>query len=211
MRPCPPRPPAHPAARRLAAPSLGALAATVALGGLLAGCGSGAVPATYDLSALPSAGRSLGAGRSVVVAEPVTLQPLEGDRIIVKDAAGGVSFLGGGQWSDRLPRLIQARILQTFENTGRLRSVSRPGDRVTADYTLISEIRAFEVAAGTGEAVVQISAKLVGEASNRVAAARIFEARVPVAAVDAGTAARGLDQALAGVLGQMARWIGTGR
>ena len=206
MRPCPPRPPVRPAAR-----SLAALALTATLSGFLAGCGSGAAPATFDLAALPATGRSLGGGRSVVVAEPVTLQPLEGDRIIVKDAAGAVSFLGGGQWSDRLPRLIQARIVQTFENTGRLRSVSRPGDRIGADYTLISEIRAFEVAAGSGEAVVEISAKLVGDASNKVAAARIFQARVPVTAVDAANAARGLDQALSGVLGQMARWIGTGR
>ena len=211
MRPCPSRRPVPPAARSLAARPFTVLALTATLAGLLAGCGSGAAPATFDLAALPATGRSLGGGRSVVVAEPVTLQTLEGDRIIVKDAAGGVSFLGGGQWADRLPRLIQARIVQTFENTGRLRSVSRPGDRVGADYTLISEIRAFEVATGSGEAVVEISAKLVGDASNRVAAARIFEARVPVSAVDAASAARGLDQALTGVLGQMARWIGTGR
>ena len=32
----------------------------------------------------------------------------------------------------------------------RLRSVSRPGDKVVADYQLISEIRAFDIAAGTG-------------------------------------------------------------
>jgi cholesterol transport system auxiliary component len=194
-----------------AARSLAVLVATATLAGLLAGCGSGAAPATFDLTALPSSGRSLGGGRSIAVAEPVTLQPLEGDRIIVKDGAGGLSFLGGGQWSDRLPRLVQTRLVQTFENTGRLRSVSRPGDRIAADYTLISELRAFEVQAATGEAVVEVSAKLVGDASNRVAAARIFEARVPIAKVDALSAARGLDEALTGVLGQMARWIGTGR
>ena len=191
--------------------SLAALAVAAALSGLLAGCGSGAAPATYDLAALPGSGRPLGVGRSVVVAEPVTLQTFDGDRIIVKDASGGVSFLGGGQWSDRLPRLVQTRMIQSFENAGRLRSVSRPGDRVTADYNLISEIRSFEVSAGTGEAVVALSAKLVSESTNRVAAARIFEARVRVSAVDAPNAARGLDEALSGVLGQMARWLTAGR
>lgn len=185
--------------------------AVVAATLLLAGCGSGAVPSTYDLSALPAGPRGPAGGRSVVVAEPVTLQPLEGERIIVKDGTGAVSFLGGAQWSDRLPRLIQARMIQTFENAGRLRTVSRPGDRVTADYALISEIRSFEVAAGTGEAVVEISAKLVADASNRVAAARVFAERVPLAKIDAPSAAQGLDRALNGVLTQMAGWVGTGR
>ena len=138
--------------------------------------------------------------------EPVGIQPFEADRIIVREPGGALSFLGGGQWADRLPRLIQTRIIQSLENSGRLRSVSRPGDKVVAEYQLISEIRAFDIQAGTGEAVVDLSLKLVADGTGKVAAARIFTARVPVAKIDAGNSARALDSALVGVLADVVRW-----
>jgi cholesterol transport system auxiliary component len=184
--------------------------AALLLAAVLGGCG-GSAPLTFDLAALPPGGRSVAAGRSIVVSEPVGIQPFEADRIIVRQGGGSLSFLGGGQWADRLPRLIQTRIIQSLENAGRLRSVSRPGDKVAADYQLISEIRAFDIQTATGEAVVDLSLKLVADGTGRVAAARIFTARVPVAAVDAASGARALDQALVTVLGEIVRWVNTGR
>ena len=186
-----------------------ALGATI-LAAVLGGCG-GSAPLTFDLAALPASGRPAASARSIVVAEPVGIQPFEADRIIVREPGGALSFLGGGQWADRLPRLIQTRLIQSLENSGRLKSVSRPGDKVVSDYQLISEIRAFDIAAGTGEAVVDLSAKIVTESTGKVVAARIFTARVPVAKVDAGSAAVGLDAALARVLAEMVAWVNSGR
>ncbi|WP_375466423.1 ABC-type transport auxiliary lipoprotein family protein [uncultured Methylobacterium sp.] len=176
----------------------------------LGGCGGGA-PLTFDLMALPAAGRPVAAARAIVVAEPIGIQPFEADRIIVREPGGALSFLGGGQWADRLPRLIQTRIIQSLENAGRLRSVSRPGDKIVADFQLISEIRAFDIAAGSGEAVVDLSAKLIADGTGKVAAARIFTARVPVTKVDAANGARALDQALGTVLADMVGWVNAGR
>ena len=199
MRPSPPAP-----------PHLLSLVAAGCLALALGACGS-APPATFDLSALAGAAQTAGPRRTIVVAEPVALQALEADRIIVKDPAGGLSFLGGGQWSDRLPRLVQARLIQSLENAQRLGAVSRPGDRVAADYQLISELRAFEVRAGTGEAVVEISARLVTTESAKVVAARVFRAATPLPAVNPGNAAQALDRSLTQVLGEMVRWIASGR
>ena len=146
-----------------------------------------------------------------MVSEPVGLQPMEADRIIVRERGGSLSFLGGGQWADRLPRLIQTRIIQSLENTGRLRSVSRPGDKIPSEYLLVSEIREFDIDSGSGEAVVDLSAKLIAEGTGRVVNARVFTARVPVPKVDAQTAATGLDAALSQVLGDLVRWVNAGR
>ena len=186
----------------------GALLAPLAL---LGGCGGGATPLTFDLAALPGQARAGGAARSIVVSEPVGLQPMEADRIIVRERGGSLSFLGGGQWADRLPRLIQTRIIQSLENTGRLRSVSRPGDKIPSEYLLVSEIREFDIDSGSGEAVVDLSAKLIAEGTGRVVNARVFTARVPVPKVDAQTAATGLDAALSQVLGDLVRWVNAGR
>ncbi|KQP50481.1 ABC transporter [Methylobacterium sp. Leaf399] len=187
-------------------PALAAIVLATALGG----CG-GAAPLTFDLMALPGQGRVAASARSIVVAEPVGLQPFEADRIIVREPGGGLSFLGGGQWSDRLPRLLQTRIIQSLENSGRLRSVSRPGDKIAAQYQLISEIRAFDIAAGSSEAVVDLSVKLIADASGSVVAAKVFQARVPIAKVDPGSAAAGLDRAMAVVLADIVRWVNGGR
>jgi len=186
--------------------ALGASLMAVALGG----CG-GATPLTFDLAALPPTGRASTTARSFTVAEPVGIQPFEADRIIVREPGGALSFLGGGQWADRLPRLIQTRLIQSLENSGRLKSVSRPGDKIVSDFQLISEIRAFDIAAGSGEAVVDISAKIIAEGTGKVVSARVFTARIPVPKVDVGSAAVGLDAALARVLGEMVVWVNSGR
>lgn len=177
-----------------------------------AACGSGPAPTTYDLSAPRAGVRFGGAVRGqIVVSEPTAIQTLEAERIIAKDQAGAVSFIGGGQWADRLPRLIQAKLIQTFENSSNLKAVSRPGERVSPDSLRNTEIRAFQVSSTTGEAVVELSGRLVHDRTGRIVSGRVFSAREPVAKVDAASAAQALDAALSRVLLDMVRWVGTGR
>ncbi len=185
----------------------GRLATLLVTGTLLAACAGGPPPTTYDLSAprQPPAGRG---GATLVVAEPSAIQALETDRLIVRTGGGVVTFLGGVQWVDRLPRLLQNRLIQTLENGGRLRSVGRPGDRITAQYQLTSDIRTFEVQEQSREAVVEVSVKLVTEGTGRIAAARVFSGRAPVSAIDGAGAAAALDTALGSVLRQIAAWTG---
>lgn len=189
--------------RRTGAARLGSLLLTALLGAC-----SSAPPTTFDLSAARPASRSSGSAAQIVVPEPISVQTFESDRIIVKDQAGAVSYLGGGQWADRLPRLIQARLIQTFENASRIKAVSRPGDRIVADYQLNLDIRAFQIDAARGQAVVEVSAKLVSDKAGRIVNARIFSARVPVPRIEAGIAAQALDRALSTVLLDIVRWSG---
>lgn len=175
---------------------------------LASACASTQTLTTFDLTAPReriSGGQIEG---QVVVSVPAAIALYQTDRIIVKDAAGSVSLLPGGQWADQLPNLLQARIVEAFENASKIRAVTRPGEGVQADYALSSAIRVFQINAATGEAVVELSVKLVSATGGRVVAARIFAARVPVAQVAAAEAARGLDQALGNVLREMVRWLG---
>ncbi len=173
---------------------------------LLSGCGGGATPTTFDLSAPADFGRVGGSRAALVIAEPTTVQALDSDRIIVRDSSGALSFLGGAQWSDRVPKLVQTRMVQTFENASRIASVSRPGDRITPDLQLITDIRRFTIDTATGSAVVEITAKLVGDKNGQVQRAKIFSASVPASAGDAAGAAQALDRALSQVLIQIVRW-----
>ncbi len=172
----------------------------------LAACGGGSAPTTYDLTAPRDFGRVASGRTHLAIAEPTATQALDSERVIVRDSTGAISFLGGVQWADRLTKLVQTRMIQTFENGARIGTVGRPGDRVVADWQLNLDIRSFAVDAGSGEAVVEITAKLVNDKSGRVGAARLFSARQPVGGVDGPQAARGLDEALGRVMIDIVRW-----
>jgi cholesterol transport system auxiliary component len=175
----------------------------------LAGCGSfSAPPETFDLALPTPVGKRAVSGRLVAVSEPLALQALESDRIVVRSADGTITFLPGVQWSDRLPRLLQSRIVQGFENAGR--AVGRTGNGLAADVALQSDIRFFGVAtggAGGAQAVIELSAKLVDPAG-RIVSARIFRATAPLASVEGRAAAAALDQAMARLIADLVRWTG---
>jgi cholesterol transport system auxiliary component len=178
---------------------------------LAAACSSGPAPITFDLSAPPA--RERGAiRRQVIVNEPAAVQVLSGQNIMVKDAASGtLTFLKDAQWADSLPNLIQARLIQTFENASNLRGVTRPSSGAVADVQLISDLRSFQVMTPSNEAEVQIAVKVVNDQNGRILAGRIFSAAVPVASVDAPNAARALDEALSTVMLDVVRWVGSMR
>src|SRR5919107_3004061 len=186
------------------------LAPVAVLAALTGACSSAPAPATYDLSA-PTARIRGAAGVQVLVAEPAALQTLSTQQILVKDASGSVSFIGGAQWADNLPRLIQTRLINTFENASQLRGVARPSSGASADVQLISELRRFEIATPGNEATVEISVKIVSDQNGRIVNGRIFRSRVPAAAVDAPNAARALDDALSVVMLDIVRWVSGSR
>lgn len=185
------------------------LAAVLGLSGLaLGGCAGGKPNATFDLNAPASLPRAGGVGRgNLVVAEPVAVAVIDGQRVVVKPNAGEVTYLPDAQWSDRLPKLVQSKIIEAYENSNRLKSVGRPGDRLTVDFQLVSELRSFEIDAATGQAVVEITAKVVNDKTGRIVAAQVFSARRPLAGpVDGPTATRALDAALGEVLRDLVTW-----
>lgn len=171
----------------------------------LAACASPAPP-TFDLTAPSVEDSRRGGGRQLAVTEPIALETLNGQQIVVRDDGGAVSSLSGAQWSDRLPALVQARLIQTFENAGQLRRVGRPGDGTIAAFQLATELRKFNIAPATGEAVVEIAARVIDASTGQVVSAKIFTASVPTATISGPAGAAALNQALSTVLREIVRW-----
>lgn len=175
------------------------------LGGLAALSGCASPPAaTFDIS--PAAMARAGGGRGLlVVAEPVAVSLLDSDRIVVRTRDNGVAYLKGAQWPQRLPSLLQARLIQSFENARRVGSVGRPGERLNPAHQLNVEIRTFEVQEATGEAVIEMTVKIVNDRTGRIVAAEMFAGRTP-SAIDGPAAAQALNGVAQGVMANIVQW-----
>jgi phospholipid/cholesterol/gamma-HCH transport system substrate-binding protein len=181
--------------------------------GILAGLermtgGAAAKPMpSYGLSAsraFPGTARE--AKGQIVVPEPTALVALETQKILIRLEEGGTLPLENGQWSDSLPKLVQAKIVQSFENANYLR-VSRPFESLAADFQLLVDIREFQLSSASepvGE--IEFAAKILGQ-DGRILDARIFRAAVPAKAANAPAAAAALDQAFGKAATELVVWV----
>jgi len=142
----------------------------------------------------------------VFVPEPTALVVFDTQKILIRRAAEGTLPLGNAQWSDSLPKLLQAKVIQAFENAGYEGAISRPLDGVTPDYQLLLDIRGFEVwAEATPKARVELSAKILAE-GGRIAGSQTFRATAPAGANHAAGAVKGLSEAFGEVVTKMLPW-----
>lgn len=122
---------------------------------------------------------------------PVTLRldtpqagrALYGSRILVMPATHQLSAYQGARWSDNTPSLLRDRLVEAFRQSNRLAAVVDEGDRVSADFDLVSDLRAFqsEYAQGRPQAVIRLDVRLIDSGKQRVLATRRLEVRQPSA------------------------------
>jgi cholesterol transport system auxiliary component len=178
---------------------MAALALLIALVGT--GC-SGSPPQTYDLSAATVASfHPLRA--QVAVREPLATLDLDTQRVLVRTGPGTLAYLSGAQWSDRLPTLVQTRLIETFQNANLFQSVSRATSNLAAQYDLQLDIRDFELDAQSRKGVVDIAVKVVTANGGRVVAAQMFRSEVPADGTSGPAATAALDKALNDVMAKI--------
>lgn len=194
---------------RLKRNSLRGRLVTAVLLAALAGCSSlgGAEKLnTYDLTAPEkvSAGPRK-AKVQVLVTEPQALKALDSENIVVREGTGQIQYLSGAQWGDRLPKIVQARLIEAFERSGRFGGVGRPGEGLAIDYQVITDIRAFGIQDGVAQ--IEIAAKLLNDRNGVVRGSKVFSA-----SANAGTGpdalVSALDRAFAEVASELVTWAG---
>ena len=165
---------------------------------------------TYDISAPTSfPGLKGGTPAQILILEPSALKILDSQDIVVKPDEAIVEYLSKSQWSDRLPKVVQARFVEALENTGRVKAVSKPGEGLVIDYQLVSDIRAFQANIGNSnqQAQVSVSVKLVSDRTGKVVRSRIFDESVPLASSTPINDVTALDTAFDKVARQLVAWI----
>lgn len=181
------------------------LALVLGLG--LASCSSTATNDTFDLAASARADGPMVRNRQLLVPEPTALKALDSDSILVRVSGTEIQYLSKAQWSDRLPRMVQSKLVEAFENSGKLGGVGKPGQGLAIDYQLVSDIRAFEiVSSGTRAANVEISVKILNDRNGTVKTQKSFSASEPVSGGENRAYIKALDRAFSRVSADIVDW-----
>ncbi|MEP1932984.1 MAG: ABC-type transport auxiliary lipoprotein family protein [Roseibium sp.] len=178
------------------------------LGTLAAGCASSAPSAFYSLDAADVGelrGRS--SRVQVLVAPPRALKALDTTYIAVVDEGPVYSYFPNSAWADTLPNVVQLKLVQTLQNTNRLRGVGMPGDGLLIDYQLQTEVRSFELRVdGANRGRVEISARIVNDRNGRTVANKVFHAESLSGGTSVDQAVAALNRASDKVLAEMTAW-----
>ncbi len=174
----------------------------------LAGGGpANAAQTVYDLTAPTQFAGLAGAPHGqLVVSEPTALIALETRKFLIRPNPSDDPTFAKAEWSDNAPKLLQTKIIQTFENAGLSKTVSRPAEGLVADKQLALDIRKFQIStAPEPTAEIEFAAKIVSD-QGRIIGAKVFQASVPAKALNAASAAAALDQAFGKCATELVIW-----
>jgi phospholipid/cholesterol/gamma-HCH transport system substrate-binding protein len=179
------------------------------IGGLekMTGGGEKKPVAVYDLAAATEfAGVQKTIKQRLVVPDPSSILTFDTQKILTRSAAGTYASIEDAQWADNLPKLMQARVLQSFENAQQLDAVSRPMDQAEGAYRLELGIRNFQIAlAQAPAAVVEFSARLLDD-KGKVLGARLFSVSVAAKSMQPADAVAALNAAFTQAEQQLVAW-----
>jgi phospholipid/cholesterol/gamma-HCH transport system substrate-binding protein len=179
------------------------------IGGLekLTGGGESKPLAVYDLAAaknFPGLDKTISA--QMVVPDPTSILVFDTQKILIRAADGTYSNVQGGQWADNLPKLMQARIVESFENAHQLKTVSKPFDQIEGADRLQLGIRNFQITLEPKPtAVVEFSARLLDDKGG-VVGARIFNVSAPAKSAQAADAVTALNEAFTKAANELVVW-----
>lgn len=193
---------------RSLAPALLALAAA-GCQGLIPGA-SRDPPRLYELSPKSTFDPALPRIRGQLVVEtPEAASGLTTSKIAVKQKVTTLDYYARSEWSDLAPRLVQTKLIESFENTRKIVGVGREGSGLRSDYVLKSELRHFEAQLYEGakpQIHVVINVKLVKMPEREIVANQSFERKHEAASADIDALIDAFDEALGGALKRIVEW-----
>ncbi|MBV9560585.1 MAG: membrane integrity-associated transporter subunit PqiC [Bradyrhizobium sp.] len=140
----------------------------------MTGVGAPTQRITYDLSApqnLAPANRPIKG--QLAIPEPTAVAMLETQRMLFSPTGEYPNFVDF-LWADSIPKLLQVRLIDGFENYDLAHAPLRVADMGQADFQLMIDVRRFRVAVDAGPAAeIELSARIVDK-NGKVIASRLF-------------------------------------
>lgn len=195
----------------LRTPVLGALLAAGLTFSACALPGAGDPPQLYTLTpkstfdgALPMVEWQL------VVERPIASAGLNTPRIAVQRSPVTMDYFARANWTDQAPALVQTLLIESFENTKKIRAVSRESTQLRADYVLQTELREFQAEYDTAgkppQARVRINGKLIRMPDRVIVDSQTVERAIRAERNDVESVVLAFDDALGKVMKQTVEW-----
>ena len=164
---------------------------------------AGGSTTTLAAAVPPAAGSA-----SLTIQVPMATQEIATARVPVQATATSIAYIKDAVWVEPPARAF-ARVLgdTVTARTGRV-VLSTAQSFATGSAQLTGELRRFGIDAASSSAVVTFDATLVRQTEGGAVEKQRFEARVPVASIDAAGAGAGLNAAANQVAAQVADWVG---
>jgi|SRR5665648_350034 len=145
-------------------------------------------------------------GWRLVISEPTTLLAFNTDKILTEPAPDESLPLENARWSDSLPILVQAKLLETFENAGYARSVTRTIGEFAGGFQLSIDIRRFAVATSAEPAAQIVVLAKILDPNGEIVDSRQFEVSAPATGSDARAYVNALSSAFAKIELALLEW-----
>ncbi len=161
---------------------------------------------TYDLRAAQGfAAPEKTIKGQLVIPEPTAVAMLETQRMLfspVKDYPDFAEFL----WADSIPKLLQAKLIESFENYDIAHAPLRSTDIGPADFQLLIDVRRFRIAVDLQAAAqIELSAKIVDK-NGKVVASHLFEQSQRIDKIEPQAAVAAFDDAFARMAKDVIAW-----
>jgi phospholipid/cholesterol/gamma-HCH transport system substrate-binding protein len=170
--------------------------------------GGGTTPqkVTYDLRAPRNFPAPVKAIRGqLALPEPSAVAMLETQRMLfspVKDYPDFAEFL----WADSIPKLLQARLIESFENYDIARAPLRAADVGQTDYQLLIDVRRFQVETGSQPAAqIALSARILDK-SGKIVASHLFEQSERLDKIEPQAAVSAFEEAFGRLAKDLVSW-----
>jgi len=141
----------------------------------------------------------------LVIAEPTATTRLQTQRFLFAGGEEGEGDFANAQWGDSLPALIQAKLLQSFENYDIAHAPVRAELGNEGGLRLLVDLRQFDISSGPEPRVtIALSAKLVDD--GHLKAARIFQQTAPLDGLTPAKAASAFNRAFDSLARDLVLW-----
>jgi phospholipid/cholesterol/gamma-HCH transport system substrate-binding protein len=172
----------------------------------MTGGGAPAQKVTYDLVApkdLGPAGEMLKG--QLAIPEPTAVAMLQTQRMLFSPVRNDPNF-ADFLWADSIPKLLQARLIDSFENYDIAHAPLRSADLGQTDFQLLIDVRRFRIATEAEPSVdIALSARLLDK-NGKVVASRLFEESRKLDRIEPPAAVDAFNEAFAGVARDIVGW-----
>jgi len=146
----------------------------------------------------------------LVVERPVAAAGINTQRIALQRSPVTLDYFARASWTDQAPALVQTLLIESFENSGKIRAVSRESSQLRADYILQTELREFQAEydkpGQPPQAHVRLNGKLIRMPDRTIIANLTADRLVRAEKLDIESVILAFDETLGKVMKQMVEW-----